>query len=200
VRYTEAAGLFLLVPIVERLDWPERIRRSTLGADYGTRAVTYVLTGTALALLGHPATEVAPFDPGVAIFAGWGDSPDHTALARACRRHDATTRAELLRLLVGDDVDRETIAGWDGVFAALGSHLVRKFAERLRGLSRSSERFIVDRLLAVPGTVALGDRRVLVRLGSNTFWPVVRLSGADAAVDGVSWLGGRRLEFELEGV
>ena len=199
-RASAVAGLFLLVPVIERLDWPERIRRSVLGAEYGSRAVIYVLTGTALALLGQSATQVSRLDPGVATFAGWGESFDPSAVAWMCRNQDAAACGELLRSVLGESIDVNAIAGWDSTFGELGSHLVRRFAERLRGFSRSSERFIVSHMLAVPGVIAVDERRVLVRLHSSAFWPVVRLSGADEAVDAVSWLGGRRLEFEIEDV
>ena len=200
IRESAVTGLFLLVRVIDELGWPDNIRRSPLGAQYGSRAVTYVLTGIAQALLGHAPSETSRLDPGVAAFAGWLDSVDPSAVARMCRDHEATVGLALLPALAGDAVDLPSIAGWDSVLAALGSRLVRRFAQRLRGLSRSSERFIVERLLAVPGTIAIDDRHIVVRLHSNPYWPVVRLSGADATIEAVSWLGARRLVVELEGV
>jgi hypothetical protein len=200
VRHGAVAGLLLLAATIDRAEWPERIRRTALGAQYGSHAVTYVLAGIALALLGHPASTAPQLDPGVAMLAGWFDAPDAAAIRRMCSRHDHSTCLALVHALVGDDVEVDAIAGWDSAFAALGSWLIRRFAERLRGLSRSSERFIVDRILAVPGVITIDERHVSARLHANPFWPVVRLSAADEPVAAVSWMGGRRLAFDLEGV
>lgn len=194
------AGLFLLVPVIERLGFPEKVRRSSWGAAYGSGALTYVLTATALALIGEPPSAVSRIDPGIALFAGWGSDVDPYAIVRICRDRGRTDYVELIRTLAADAVDTEAVSGADSAFAAVGSWLVRRFADGLRGFAKSSEGFIVSRMLAVGGTIEVDDRRALVRLHGNPFWPVVRLSGADAPVDAVSWLAGRRLTFELEGV
>jgi hypothetical protein len=194
------AGMLLLVPVIERLGLPENVRRSELGAAYGSRAITYVLTATALALIGEPPSAASRIDPGIAVFAGWGNDVDPYAIVRICRDRNRADYVELIRTLVGDAFDADAVSGADSAFAGIGAWLVRRFADGLRGFSKSSERFIVSRMLAVGGTIDVDDRRVLVRLHANPFWPVVRLSGADAPVDAVSWLAGRRLTFELEGV
>jgi hypothetical protein len=192
------AGLFLLVRVVEHLQWCERVRRSSLGARYGSRALTYLLAGTALTLLGHEAA-CERLDPGVALFAGWIDTPDTMALTRLVR-HDVALARELVADLAASDIDVGGIATWADAWRALGSRLLRGFASGLRGLARSSERFLVNRMLAVPGTILVDERRVLVRLRSNAFWPVVHLSAADASLEAVTWLGGRRVDFDLGGL
>lgn len=200
VTDSPVAGLFLLVPVLDRARWAERIRASVLGKAYGANAVTYVLTGTALAILGRAPTGTERIDPGVATFAGWLEGADPSALRRLARDQGREVWVDLVRCLAGDAVEGDLIAGWDLAFSVLGTTLVRQFAERLRGFSRSTERFIVERMLAAPGRLEIDEHRVLVRLHSNAFWPVIRLSGADAPVDAVSWLGGRQVAFELQGV
>lgn len=200
-RYeSKVAGMFLLIPVIERFGLPEHVRRSALGAAYGSRAITYVLTATALALIGEPPSAASRIDPGIVVFAGWGSGADPDAIVRICRDRERTDYIELIRSAAGDAVDADAVSGPDSAFAAIGGWLVRRFADSLRGFSKSSEGFIVNRMLAVGGTIDLDDRRVRVRLESNPFWPVVHLSGADVPVDAVSWLGGRRLTFELEGL
>lgn len=200
VTDSPVAGLFLLVPVLDRARWAQKIRASMLGAAYGANAVTYVLTGTALAILGRAPTGTERVDPGVSRFAGWLDDADPSALRRLAREQGREAWVDLVRCLAGDAVESDLIAGWDLAFSVLGTTLVRQFAERLRGFSRSTERFIVERMLAAPGRLEIDEHRVLVRLHSNAFWPVIRLSGADAPVDAVSWLGGRQVAFELQGV
>jgi hypothetical protein len=199
VHESAMAGLMLLVPVVDRLEWPGLIRSSQVGAQYGSRALTYVLTGVGLALAGRPAATATRFDPALDVFAGSIGSSDPGALARFCRDADAG-REELVRLLCDREPLRDELQDWDPAFTSLASRLLRQFANRLRGLSKSSDRFLIDRILAVPGTLTIGERVIRVRLRSQGLWPALHLSGADAPMDAVGWMGGRRLEFHLEGL
>ena len=202
--HSEVAGLFLLVPVVTRLGWPARIRTTALWRQHGPRALTCVLAGTALALLGRPPA-LAAADPGITLFAGWIGEPDVRGFARWVESGSDEDRRDLLRAMVGvDGIDDGDVTAcgeaWPATFARLGRALVRGLADDLRGFRRSSDRFIVDRFISAAGTVRIEPRRLLVSLRPNPLWVAVHLSGLDTAVDGVSWLADRRVELELGGV
>ena len=197
---TAMAGLLFLVPVVDRLGWPEQVRRSALGARYGSRALTYVLAGAGTALAGELPSTVTRFDPAVPIFSGWLRAADPAALRELCRDEDGATREELIETLCGGRDLGEASTTWDGTFIRLGSRLLREFATRLRGLARSSDRFLVERTVAVPGTVTVGERVIVANLRPQPLWPALHVSGADTPVDRVTWIDGRRLEFRLEGL
>jgi hypothetical protein len=194
------AGLLFLVPVVDRLGWPEQVRRSALGAKYGSRALTYVLAGAATAIAGELPSAVTRFDPAVPIFSGWLRGADPDALRQLCRDEAAATRQELIETLCGESGARDASTTWDATFVRLGSRLLREFAGRLRGLSRSSDRFLVERTVAVPGTVTVGERVIVANLRPQPLWPALHVSGADTPLDSVTWMDGRRLEFRLEGL
>jgi hypothetical protein len=106
----------------------------------------------------------------------------------------------LLDSLTADAESTQTAEDWELTFRALAHALVRRFAEDLRGFRRSSDRFIVERFLSTPGRMLIEPARVLVSLHPNPLWAAVHVSGGDAPVDSADWLGGRRVEFELEGL
>ena len=198
-RRSAVAGLFFLVPHIERFGWPERVRRSAAGAAYGSSALNRVLFGVLQQLLSQPARDLSRVDGGVSLLAGWVDEADVGGARRFTEGGTAAMRLDLARALeVAAALAAEPT--WDEVFAAAGARLVHAVTRRLRGLSRSSQPFIVDRVLATPGEIDVDDRRILVRMMPNPLWPVVRLSGVDDPVDSISWLGGRRLEWRLEGL
>jgi hypothetical protein len=143
---------------------------------------------------------VTRFDPAIRIFSGWLRGADPDALRQFCRDADAATRQELIETLCGERGAQGSSATWDNTFIRLGSFLLREFAARLRGLSRSSDRFLVERTVAVPGTVTVGERVIVASLRPQPLWPALHVSGADTPVDSVTWMDGRRLEFRLEGL
>lgn len=199
-RRSASAGMFFLVPHLDRLGWPERIRCSAVGAEHGSRAFGYVVLGTALALAGSAASDASRVDGGLSLLAGWIDEPDLAGMRRFALGGSEASRGELLRALAGAAAGNSGTPAWDDVFRILGAVLVSEFTRRLRGFSRSRQAFIIEAMLNVPGTIDVDDRRVVVHLAPNPYWPVVSISGADATVDGVSWLGARRLEWHLEGL
>jgi hypothetical protein len=194
---TAFASLFLLVPVVMRLQWPERIRASRCWTELGPRALTYVLAGVATTIAGRPM-DVRNADRGVLLLAGWTGEPEVRGFERWLGSPSEEAPRELLAaLLPGEDLPPSASASWEAACERLAHVLVRRFAEGLRGFRQSSHRFVVERFLWTPGRLLLEPARVIATIRPNPLWPVVQLSGADAAVDSVGWLGGRRLEIEL---
>jgi hypothetical protein len=198
---SRCAGLFLLVDPVRRLGWPEALRTSALWARHGPRALTYVLAGVGVAVLGRSSAGVESLDPGVALFAGWLGEPYLAGFAQGLATAPADVREDLLRRLDPDGEGFDGCGGsWDAVFDRLAERLVAAFTGRVRGFRKASRRFVTERVLAVPGRIGVDPPRVRVLLEPNPLWVAVHLSGLDEAVDGVSWLEGYRLELLLEGL
>ena len=196
------AGLLLLVGLLNRLGWPQRIMKSPLGATYGPRALTYCLIGLGLRMFGC-SLETARLEPGLTLFAG-GMQPDSMDLAGF--RHflasvSETEQLELVSALVGrEENDTDAINGWAAKLDFLTSILIREFASRVRGFREASPSFVVKNFFAQPGRICISDEQILVILRSNPFHVALHMSGMDESIESVSWLGGRRLEFELEGL
>jgi hypothetical protein len=161
--------------------------------------LTYALAGAALAIAGRPPL-LAEADRGLLLLAGWTSVPDVRGFQRWLEMTPVADRRDLLDSLIADAEATETADDWESVFRALAHRLVRRFAGDLRGFRRSSDRFIVERFLSTPGRALLEPARVFVSLRSNPLWVAVHISGGDLPVDSADWLGGRRVEFELEGL
>ena len=198
---SDCAGLFLLVRLLACLRWPERILASSLGQASGPRAITYCLAGLGLAGLGRFVEAPDRLDPGLALFAGWLDEPDLAGVRRFFAAGSPAERQELLVALLGAG---ETVDGrsdcWASTFDRLADHIIRSFAWEVRGFRQSSREFVVKRFLALPGRIEVGERWLSVTLASSPFHPALHLSGMDEAVEAAGWLGGRRVELQLDGL
>jgi hypothetical protein len=193
---TECAGLFLLIRILDKLQWADRLGRSPFGAAHGPRFLTYTLAGLASAVLGRFEDAPAYLDPGLALFSGWVDAPDLGGLRRFFASESAQTRRDLLVELLGDEVTEEGSMHWKACFDSLANHLIREFAGCIRGFGRSSRSFIVKNFLALPGRIRVEETRLVIVFTSSPLNAVVHLSRLDDPVEEVDWLGGRRIEFE----
>jgi hypothetical protein len=198
---SDCAGLFLLVGLLARWGWPRSLLQSTLGALHGPRAITYGLAGLGLALLARASEVPSQLDPGLALFAGWLEAPDLAGLRRFFAAGSAAERRELLSTLIGEVASHagpsET---WPATFKSLADYVLREFAGRVRGFRRASPAFIVKHFLALPGRIRVEEGRLCVCLDTSPFHVALHLSGMDEAVEAVSWLGGRRVEFQLAGL
>jgi hypothetical protein len=190
---SDVAGLFLLVGSLERLDWPRRWLAGPLGAQHGPRAVSYLLGGLALALVGRFSEAIGPLDPGVAIFAGFFGEPDLGGM----RRFFAAPLPGGLAEARAVSASAQT---WAGELETLADLLVRTFAVRIRGFRDASRAFLVSRLIATPGRVRIEDHRIQVRLAPNPLHIALHVSGIDYAVGPLAWYGGRSVDLELEGL
>jgi hypothetical protein len=197
---TEYAGFFLLISLVERLGWADRLGRLTFGATDGPRLLTYTLAGLASAILGRFDETLAYLDPGAALFSGWIEAADLGGLRRFLASGSDQTRRDLLLELVRDEFTEEDTLDWAACFNSLANHLIREFAGRIRGFGRSSRQFVVRNFLALPGRIRVEEKRLLVVFTSSPLHVVLHMSRLDDPVEEVAWLGGRRIEFEVSGL
>jgi hypothetical protein len=196
---SDCAGVWLLAGLLDRQGWPQSLLQSSLGASYGPRAITYGLAALALAVLNRFDPEVRGLDPGLALFAGWVEEPDLAGLRRFLAEGSPDARRELLTAIAGTEAADDQAATWEAAFDWLAERIIRDFAIRVRGFRQASRNFVVKSFLAVPGNIRVEEKRILVRLESNPFHVALRISSMDEPLEAVSWLGGRRLEFQLEG-
>ena len=193
---TECAGLFLLISTLERLGWGDRLRRLSFDAADGPRLMTYTFAGLGSAMLGRFDDAPASLDSGLTLFSGWVDAPDLSGLRRFFASEPAQTRRNLLRELLGNEVTEEETMDWAACFDSLANRLIREFASRIRGFARSSRSFIVKNFLALPGRIRIEETRLSIVMTSSPLNAVIHLSRLDDPIEEVSWLGGRRIEFE----
>lgn len=198
---SDCAGLFLLIGVLNKLGWPERILRSSLGSAHGPRAVTYVFAGLGLALLGRFDDAPERIDPGLALFAGWVGDPDLGGLRRFFASGSAADRlAVLTELDEGTEGTAEATESWSTTFDYLAERVVCEFTRRVRGFRQASRSFVVKSFFAIPGRIGVKEKRMVVQLAPSPFHVALHISSMDESVESVSWLDGRRLAFHLEGM
>jgi hypothetical protein len=197
---SDCAGLFLLIRILDKLNWTNRLNRSALRAVHGPRLLNYTLTGLALAMLNRFSEDPKQLDPGMTLFCGWMDEPDLAGLGRFFASESFEARRDLLRDLLGDQVTEESLENWKASFDLLGAQVIREFSGRVRGFGRASRPFVVKNFLVLPGRIRVEETRLVVLLAASPFNVVLHLSGMDDPVETVSWIGGRRVEFQLHGL
>ena len=197
------AGLLLLVGLVDRLGWVQRIRGSSLASRFDTGAMNFCLAALALRLVGQSPENRLP-DSALLLFAGWLEpaAVNLNAFHNFLHSLSENERIDLLELLVEVDTQQKEDAkvDWTTTFDVLASILIREFACRVRGFRQANPAFVVKTFLSQPGRVFIDDQRILVVLQSNPFHVALHVSSIDEPVESVSWLGGRRLEFQLEGL
>lgn len=197
------AGLLLLVGLIDRLGWVQQIRGSSLALRLDTGAINFCLAALALRLLGQSPENRRP-DPALLLFAGWLEpaAVNLNAFHNFLHSLSENERIDLLELLAEVDTQQEEDArvDWTATFDVLASILIREFAGRVRGFRQANPAFVIKTFLSQPGRVFIDDERILVVLQSNPFHVALHVSSIDEPVECVSWLGGRRLEFQLEGL
>jgi hypothetical protein len=196
---TDCTGLFLLINVIERLGWGDRLSRLSFDSASAPRLQTYVLASIALAILGRFDETPAYLDPGLALFAGWTEAPDLGGLRRFFASKTAHTRRDILVELLGNEVSEDESSNWQACFDSLANCLAQEFAKRIRGFGRSSRSFIVKNFIALPGRIRIEGTRLLVVFTSSPLNAVVHMSRLDDPVEDVAWLGRRRVEFEPYG-
>jgi hypothetical protein len=203
---SDYTGLLLLAGVLHRLGWPETIQRSsvsdTLGPRaLGPRAITYTLAGIGLAIVGQQPDLSRRLDPGLALFAGWFDVPDIAGFHRFLVSGAPHTRRQLVVSLCDErQVSDQPVESWVATFDCLAQHLIGEFALRVRGFGRASRAFVVKHFLALPGRIRVEETRLTVIIAASPLNVVLHLSGMDVPLDAVSWLGGRGIEFQLDGL
>lgn len=199
---SECAGLLLLVGLLDRLGWVQRIRISSLASRLESRALNFCLAALAGRLL-RQSPESERLDPGLSLFAGWLEPAfvDLGGFRNFLVSQSETEQADLLDLLAdNEEKARDGFSDWTETFDYLANILIREFASRVRGFRQASPAFVIKTFFRQPGRIFVDDKRILVILQSNPFHVALHISSMDESVESVSWLGGRRLEFQLEGL
>jgi hypothetical protein len=198
-KSTDCAGLFLLISVLEKLGWEDRLTRSSLSVTYGPRLLTYILAGVASAVLNRFDESPAHLDSGMALFAGWIDQPYLDGFRDFLASGSVEKRRDLLRELLGEETIEECSISWLSCFVALGNQLIQEFTKHIRCFGKPSHSFVVKNFVALPGRIRIEENRLVVIFDSSPLHIVLHLSGLDNPVEAVGWLGGRRVEFQAEG-
>jgi hypothetical protein len=200
IVFSNCAGLFFLIRTLVQLKWANRLTQPGLGAVYGPGVLTHTLAGLGMAVLNRFEEEPWQLDPGLALFCGWMDGPDLLELRRFFAFEPLQKRRDLLSLLLGNEATEGSSENWKTCFDILAIRVIDEFARRLRGFGRASRTFVLKNFLALPGRVRVEETHLVVHLAASPLNVVLHLSGMDDPVGSVSWLGGRRIEFHLEGL
>jgi len=195
------AGLFLLIGRLIRLQWPQLILGTALGKTLGSQAITNLLASMGQAIVGERLDAPSRMDAGLALFAGWTDTPDISDFHHMLSLNDPSLRRDLLSSLAGPHEGvTEFAETWATTMDYLASKLIREFAAGVRGFRQASRAFVVQRILATPGFVEVYEHELIVTLNENPFHVALHVSGADDTVEKVGWLGHRDVTFILQGM
>jgi hypothetical protein len=121
--------------------------------------------------------------------------------------------AEEIVALVEPDRERPDpasllFAGWVGApsprtpgeWQQLADELLSEFRSRIRGFRQSPFAAIVRQFIRNSGRIRIEERRLTVVLDPTPFHVALHLGSADESIDSLDWIGGRRLDFVLEGL
>ena len=126
----------------------------------------------ALAIAGKMEPAPQALDPGLALFAGYVEEPDLDRLRRVLKADAA-------------------------MFEQRADVLIRSFAEHLRGFRQASRASIVRTFIQRAGRIRMDDERIVVTPEDSPYQVALHIGGMDGPIDALSWVGGRRLEFEV---
>ena len=126
---SEAAGVFLFAPLIERLNLAEVVQKAALPGTKAIPAMSYFLSVLALKLLGterytHISEHV--FDPGLGLFAGLNVLPKCTAMSTYSYGLDAV---HLLRLQQSFVKQANRLRLYDTGIVNLDFHTIPHFGE-----------------------------------------------------------------------
>jgi hypothetical protein len=191
---SEWCGLFFLLGTLARLGWIPAWRQL---ADFQAGGVACLVAGLALAVTEKFDVAVPSIDPGIALFAGYLGDPDIIHLRRVFQEFPREVRLRVLRAALPQEAVDEAAKTWEATFDRLADALLRDFASRIRGFRQAKRQGIVRSFIARPGRIRIEPERVVVFPGPSPFYVALHISGMDEPIEAVSWMGGRRLEFEL---
>jgi hypothetical protein len=184
---SDCCGVLLLLSTVRRMGLWRAVEEPEFMKFGGPRAFSFLLAAVGMKLLGEWDAE-GRVDPAVALFAGIFSDVDRTGLKRFLAA-EAPVFGDLIH---GGD--------WPEALQNLAAEMSRRFAERVRGFRQASREAVVKQFLRTRGRVLVEKQRLLVVMEVNPWAVALHISGMDEAQDGVEWLGGRRVEFDLEGL
>jgi hypothetical protein len=187
---SDCAAVLLLCDTIHRLRWMHLMRE----AGHPSRTAQAILAGILMRMLGVPPAASwepgQPIDPAPGMLAGLPAEPDSHAVARVFA---ATPPAALL-------VGTAAADDWASVLDAAADALAAAFAARIRGFRKATRGSVVRHFLRRPGRILIEDTFLRAVLRPNPFGVALHMSGVDTPVHNVDWLGGRRMEFVLEGL
>ena len=79
----------------------------------------------------------------------------------------------------------------------LADTLLHSFASRIHGFRQATRQGIVNMFIARPGRIRIEPDRIVVVPTPSPYDVALHIAGLDASIEGLAWLGGRRLEFEM---
>lgn len=184
-------GLFFLVGTLHRLGW---IPAWSKLAEFQSGGISPLLAGLALSITGTLESDIETLDPGLALFAGYFSEPDLSHIRKIFNDFHMDLPQNVLNAAIKND---KTSVTWPGALHELAERLLRAFASGIRGFQRSSPQGVVRTFLARKGRIRIEDERILVQPEPSPFHVALHIAGMDANISSVSWLGRRRLEFEI---
>jgi hypothetical protein len=187
-------GIFFLCEVLQRLGWVPLWQRL---APFESGGISCLLAGLALAATFRFDKDLISLDPGVALFAGYINEPDLAHCRSFFRTTASSVRREILLSALSQEPTEAEIADWPATLQVLSGRLLTEFASRIRGFRKASPRSIVSNFLRHTGFISLGEDKVRVFSEPSPFHVALHVSGLDQPLESVSWLGHRRLEFDL---
>ena len=185
---SDCCGVLMLLSTVRRMDvWHLAFEPEFLKFG-GPRALSFLLAAAGMTLFGEWGPEDA-IDPAVALFAGIFSALDHAGLRQFFTASNVRAVPHPVR---GQ--------AWPEALDNLATEMARDFAQRVRGFRQASREAVVKQFIRAPGRVSVEEQRLRVVLSPNPWAVALHISGMDESLEGVDWLGGRRVEFLLEGL
>jgi hypothetical protein len=185
---SDCAGILLMLSNVRRLDLTRLMRKPEFVRYGGVRAFSFLLAGVGMSLL-KPWNLAEAVEPAVAIFAGMLLDPDYAGMRQFFSESDPGVMADFA---AGDS--------WPEALDCAAAECSRAFAERVRGFRKASREAVLRKFIRIHGRILVEESRLLVVLDSSPWAVALHLSGMDDPIEGVEWLGRRRVDFVLEGL
>jgi len=185
---SDCAGMLLMLSIVQRLELWRFIRKPEFVRLGGPRAFSFLLAATGMTLLKRWSLE-DPVEPIVALFAGILSEPDVAGMRQFFSETDVSAVAEFVQA-----------ENWAEALDRAATELAHSFASRVLGFRRASREAVVKQFLRVPGRVLVEETRVLAVFPPSAWAVALHISGMDDPLGRIEWMGGRRVEFVLEGL
>jgi transposase len=86
---------------------------------------------------------------------------------------------------------------FDLTLTVVADLLYRELARRLKGFEQASPLKLFRKFVDSPGSVAIGEREVRVRLAKRAHNPILKEAGLTEPTGPIAWLGGRSLVLDL---
>ena len=185
---SDCAGMLLMLSIVQRLELWRFIRKPEFVRLGGPRAFSFLLAAIGMTLL-KPWSLEDPVEPIVALFAGIFSEPDVTGMRQFFSETDVSVVAEFVQA-----------ENWAEALDSAAAELAHSFASAVLGFRHASREAVVRQFLRVPGRVLVEETRVLAVLAPSAWAVALHISGMDDPLGRIEWMGGRRVEFVLEGL